>query len=700
MRKCHREKLAIVLIFIAACASLAGEKVAEPAGALEELQAALEKTKTDIERFVLIDAVAFLRTPAAADYLAGIAGGEIVIKKILEKSGRKAWDELRAYALRALASNNLSGAENAVKAALSDSAAVVRAAAVVSWSMFSDNINIDRVTAFFNDESPLPQIEAAKLLGKLTDKRCKKVLLSQLDNRHAEVRSAVLNSLIPWRAEVDPVMLRAPLLNDGYTGVRVAAVELVARGADEEAIGLLADAFLLDKPLDSTKEPDFPNLNPAVVNDAVLEALAQLPAEVADKVLVESKLPLEAKLEPFRRGFVIRAVGKRKIKSAVEALAAILSEDTAENRELAAAALGEIGEPGAEAPLIEYFADGGFDSKLAALEGLAKLKALSRVGEVIRISQTYRWEVKVLALNVLASHPTAEGIERLAKALGEKPWQMQIAAARALGKAQKKECIGPLVKALENATGRFATEVLNALWNYTQDVKSESASEWRAWWKKAKKDYAVPDERFATRPERVAPKAYSIPFLFKERLDSVKVVVILDSSFAMWRKTNDFSAVPMKTATKEISSCVKKLPGTADFNIIEMREKPVSLWPHLASADLKGKRDAQQFLKKIKESNYANLEASVARALDDPDADTVVIITASRKPSSVGAFNLNSHDSRLQTHFRVRYYLECLRRQNRFRMASIWVFSFGAKDIFLETLAVENSGRFIPIPVP
>ncbi|TET36689.1 MAG: hypothetical protein E3J72_08000 [Planctomycetota bacterium] len=684
----------LAFICLAAGIAAAGEPiVTNPEKELRRLRDALPRAKTEAACNAIVNEIAALNTAAAAEFLASIVKGTARIPK----DARKA-NVVRAAGIAALVSINVQTAKRVHPYALVDPADVVRATAVSVWDRLPGHINLDRVTAFFNDESPLPQVEAVRLLGRLQRKRCRELLLAQLENKHAEVRAAVLESIMQWRGELDLLKLRKPLFEDPDTRVRIAAVELIARDADEDAVEMLVDTFVYDAQPQNGEKPEYPNLDAARVNEAVLDALAGLPAEVADPVLVGKKLKRDSGLTAFRRGLVIRAVGMRRSNGAIEPLAVLLAEDKAENQEFAAAALGDIGDPLAEEPLFAYFKDGAFDSKLAALDALTRLKSLKRIPDMIRISKTYRWELKLFAIRVLGAHPTPESIERLAEALSEKPWQIRVAAVRALRAAWKKECIEPLIKALGDASGRLRAEILDALWDYTQDVRSESAAEWRPWWKRVKKNYTVPVARVATRPEFVAPKAYSESKLFGRRIDSDRVTVILDISSSMWEKSASSNAVPMKPAQKEIGAFIKKLSKRTQFNLIAMGKKPRSWCPHLARATANSRVEARAFLQKVDKADYADFDAALDIALSDPDSDTIVIITSA---PSAGASNESSgsspEDPRLGRYANKRYFLQKLHRRNRTAYARIIVFCFGKKDSFLEALAAENSGMFVPV---
>jgi HEAT repeat protein len=143
-------------------------------------------------------------------------------------------------------------------------------------------------------------------------------------------------------------------------------------------------------------------------------------------------------------------------KPAVEPLEAALTDENRDVREMAAKALGKIGDPGTVGPLAAALRDGWRPVRRASADALTKLGVpADPVARVWYAVELERWD-EAKAMGTAA-------VEVLVSALGERDRGLRWAAANALGEIRDPAAVGPLVEALTDVEKRIRKEAARSL---------------------------------------------------------------------------------------------------------------------------------------------------------------------------------------------------------------------------------------------
>ena len=300
-------------------------------------------------------------------------------------------------------------------------------------------------------------------------------------------------------------------------------------------------------------------------------------------------------------------------------------------------------------------------------------------------------EVRNAALMQIGAlgNPKHESI--LVEHLGHGTWSTRLAALHALEGLRKAELIGPIIERMDAEHGRMLHEFANTLWHLTGQPFRTRTKNWQAWWEKEGAGFAVISEseleKRAKEEEDRRLKMVSNVEFFGIRIISHRVIFIIDISGSMNESLRgDYVGQPgqvrMDVAKKELSKCVEGLDPAALFNIITF-SSGVASWLDtgiVGSSDV-ARDEALGYVDRLGAGGATNLYGSVLAAFEDPDVDTIFILSDGEP--TAGA---------VTDPFRIR---EDVRRWNEHRGVEIHTIAVGGALQVLEWLAEDSGGTHV-----
>ena len=258
--------------------------------------------------------------------------------------------------------------------------------------------------------------------------------------------------------------------------------------------------------------------------------------------------------------------------------------------------------------------------------------------------------VRLWVITALADTRAVEAVELFVSSLARSDWRERAAAIRGLTRVRSKSSIGPLIERLDLEEGRLKGDALEALRALTGRTFVGNPERWREWWSASKDRFRLPD----TVAVGAAPP------------HSRRVIYCLDISSSM-------TGAKLKAAKQWLLEAVEGLPRGARFDVIFFNHR-IRRWNRKTSESL---ADA---LGTLRNGGQTNLFGALETALQDPEADTVTVI--SDGAPSAGAV------------VEPEEILRRIRRLNRTRQITIHGVSKTPTE-FLKRLAAENGGRII-----
>jgi hypothetical protein len=253
----------------------------------------------------------------------------------------------------------------------------------------------------------------------------------------------------------------------------------------------------------------------------------------------------------------------------------------------------------------------------------------------------------------------------------------------AVGPEPARVAARELVRALGREDRRRVRRALaDALWGLTGIDFGPDAKRWDLWWSEAGAAFVPPPRR----PQRAVHAANGTHGgLLDLPLESEHVAFVLDMSSSMNEPVR-FGVDTTKRADllAAFDGVLDRLPKPSWINVIPFSTAPHPMKPRLFEATPAGKQSAARYLEKTASDGRTNIHDSVEIALDDPETDTIVLLTdgapsAGRRTSRTGI-------------------IEAITERNRYRLARIHTVEVGAANTgarwkgFLADIAAATGG--------
>jgi hypothetical protein len=380
---------------------------------------------------------------------------------------------------------------------------------------------------------------------------------------------------------------------------RDALVEVAARNEDPLAPEALRRLALRDDPWAAARARELLSAEvPCALKVAAVEALARAGAAqdlllirpspsgalrrlVVEKLAALGPAPLR---EAARRGpgSVGRELAVRALEDdpdAGDALEAALADTAEAVRAAAADALGRRGQRGAVPALLAPARRG----ERAAVDALAKLEPAA----LTELAASSDARVRRWALTAPAPLP----LEVLGPPLASDDWRERSAAIRALEALGSADAVALLAARRDAERGRLRDDIERALGR-------------------------LADVSRAARTVALDPPAPADPASLGDRC----VVFCLDTSGSM-------SAGSFEASRDTLTDWIDRLPASARFNVL-LFDATVRPWkPRPQAASRQARREARAHVRAARPLGRTNLLGALTQALNDPEADTVVLFS-------------------------------------------------------------------------
>lgn len=462
--------------------------------------------------------------------------------------------------------------------------------------------------------------------------------------------------------QVDP----EALLGDPDPDRRVRGVRRIAREDDLRAAKTL---------LRLHADPD------ARVRLKALEALSGITDREAREWLLERGL---GHPEPTAREMAARALGRMGERNAVPGLRRLLEDRSESVRVAAVASIGRLRAVEAADEVSRRLRRGrGWRVRAESCWSLARISGVEALPQLLAALGDRAPGVRGIALEAIEGISPGEGRSRAIDHLDDADWSVRCTACRILGRVGGKGAVAPLIDALDEAEGRTKRDVMGTLTKITGRALGADVAAWRVWWEANGPSWTGPTsipERDEGRSSRERATYYDIPIW------SDRVVFVIDLSESMQEPASAGAGeTRAERAREELGGALAGMPEKSRFNVVRFRSKAEVLSPR-PLRPVRGNRAAA--LRWIDDPGGAtNLHGALELAIRSGGGDTVFLLTDGA-PSS-GTFKNKTE------------ILDSVRRMTRFRKVRIHAIGIGSRAVsnrwrgLLEGLAAATDGECV-----
>jgi HEAT repeat protein len=387
-------------------------------------------------------------------------------------------------------------------------------------------------------------------------------------------------------------------------------------------------------------------LRPLAKEEVLGDRIAQHLGDVRSQYEVDMLLSYLQSRVPAERAFGARVLGHVRQPRVTDRLLDVVGQET-ENEPLEAmlVAIGEHGSKRATDALLKLARDADPDVRPSVMRALASVgmdtPAVRR--HFLRLLEARSWEERVLALEACTAAGDPSYAPAAVKSLTHPRWQVRLAAAQALDTLGVPESVDELITALEKEEHQRNREALRkALQHITGVNYYDDAGLWRKWYETVGK--AAPSGPGRKAPGYAGKTTEAPPGKFYGILvRSHHVAFVLDRSGSMdWPDPTDeggpdgMSRSKMEVAVEQLLGAVARIPDSGKVNVVLFGNSVSSWGSRLRKLSHGNRRALATFLRAQDPNGATNLYDALERAMDDPEADTVYLL-------SDGAANVGKH---------------------------------------------------------
>lgn len=463
-----------------------------------------------------------------------------------------------------------------------------------------------------------------KALSAILSDLSEKELDAALTDRFWGVRYQALTELS--RRDAKEALKQAEELYSDLEGrVELRALSAKLLAADEGA--RIADRFIEDA-------------QKFITPHALRMELADILAEFRDPK-VDSKLKkIVGKGKGYEKLFSLRAARYIEDEALDKKLWKLLADKDADVCVAAARIVGSRGNKGAQKPL-QKLIDKSKD-KVVIGQGIDAMSELMGAdaewdAQLATFATSEDTEIRNAALLQLGKDGRGAHFDLLESALQSPQWSTRLAAMRGLEAMRDKRGVPLLIGRMQQENGRMLVEFADALFNLTGKPYRKATRSWEAWWQSEGERFEVislADLEKATRDEDIRRmKQITSAKFFGIRIVSHRVIFIIDVSGSMMetmraRYVGGKAETRIEVAKGELSKCIDGLDREALFNIITF-SSGVETWLEdgVAGANDTSRDDAKAYVDRLGAGGATNLYDSLRLAFDDPDVDTIFVLS-------------------------------------------------------------------------
>ncbi len=474
------------------------------------------------------------------------------------------------------------------------------------------------------------------------------------------LRSSAMEAIID---SLDDGELRTAFKKDRSMFVKRVALQELARRGDDEAAGFAREIFeridnpgtaraLAAKILLDLEGPDaaedlvdigIKTVTPKVLSQQLADMVADLRDEDVEKMLTK----LVGKGRTPQKAFVVRATKYIEGDKFLKKMRKGLSSKEPEISAATVHALAARGDRASIKDMEKLLEKTKSPVVLAALlEGLSLLYDgendwLERLEVYTSHESDY---LRNAALAEIARLSRKNSVELMKERLGHPVWSTRLIALRSLAKRRDASLLQPIVDQMQEEVGRMQLNFGDVLFDLTGQPFGRRAETWARWLKDQGgkpqlMSQAEVDKLRAAEADRrlkdisTTDNGREAPLFFGIQIVSERVLFIIDVSGSMAeplraKTVSDKPATRMEVAKKELRDAIGGLPDGAIFNIVPFSGSAMS-WQDGGGvpASEETRADAQDWLTLLDASGGTNLYDALQYALDDPDVDTIYLLS-------------------------------------------------------------------------
>ena len=270
-------------------------------------------------------------------------------------------------------------------------------------------------------------------------------------------------------------------------------------------------------------------------------------------------------------------------------------------------------------------------------------------------------------------------------------WSTRLTAVHALTDLRQAAAIGPIIDRMTEEHGRMLHEFAEALWVLTGQPFRTAQRAWKGWWEQNEAGFEVIsdeelEKRVAEEEARRLKQISNVAF-FGIRIISHRVIFIIDVSGSMaWDARAEYvgeNPEPrIDIAKRELNKCIEALDPEALFNIITF-SSDVTNWldDGMSGSSEEGREAAMEYVSRLGAFGATNLYDSIEVAFQDPDVDTIFILSDGEPTSGA-----------VTDPFLIR---EHVRKWNEHRGITMNCIAVGGSLQILEWLAEDSGGSYV-----
>ncbi len=378
----------------------------------------------------------------------------------------------------------------------------------------------------------------------------------------------------------------------------------------------------------------------------VVLALADPKGEVADTAeVLLGGIPEEAfphlcgkeglgARDPWVRRRAAEALGRSSFPPEADALAEGLRDPDPEARRMALfsverlAAEENLSPEAVEGllPLVQRLASSERDdlARARALFALALLDPEEARPQVLGAAQERAPGLRAAAARLLpriAERGSAE--TELARLASDPARAVRTSAAHALAELGTRAAVLLLISRMEaEEQGRLSLRILDDLRRLSGLKHPLDPRPWRDWAGLLPEDWkGTLATRVAAPPEGGTAASFAgLPIL------STRLAILIDLSGSIWKQRSD-GRTKKEVVDRKLREALEGLPETTRFNLIPFTETPRPWQKSLVEATRKNVESAARFFEDRKESGTGNFWDAALLALEDPEVDTLLVLT-------------------------------------------------------------------------
>jgi len=398
-----------------------------------------------------------------------------------------------------------------------------------------------------------------------------------------------------------------------------------------------------------------------VVDSKVMEGLKSLQARLA---VLQQKIVAEARVRQEIAETLVMCDDPKAVKYL---MGDALRSGSRRVREIAATALGAIGDPNAVKPLRRLLNDKAIAVRSAALLSLGEMRATLALPDIL-------------------------------KRLEDKAWPVRAAAVTALGMLRAKEAVGPLIDAMEREEGRLQKDIANVLEDLTGQRFGVNVDGWRRWWKDHAAEFGGDaGGKVGGHGKRGGVSYYGIETFSKRIVYVIDVSGSMNGSHASpGRQAEGNDLKKVDAAKRELIRSLKTIPKKGRFSIVVYNDM-IKVWSDkLVAATTGNKKKAESFVNGLNAAQSTNIYGALEAVFRmagmgandkhyDLAADTIFLLSDGSPTKPDGSMDSTE-----------KIIVAC-REWNRLKRVTIHCIGIGKAHnaAFMSQLARENGGQYV-----